>query len=138
MFKFSKNSLDVLKTVDGRLQALTYAVLANSNYDFGIPSTGGLRTAEEQNALYKKKWSQLDGYNKKSYHQTGKAIDIFIITDGLADYKSIDKYRHVAFLFKKYFKLFKSLGIFPENSSITWGGDWRKFKDLPHFQINNA
>ena len=63
-YKFSKRSKDTLKTVDGRLQALVYAVLDNSPYDFGIPSTGGIRTAEEQNELFKKGWSKLDGYNK--------------------------------------------------------------------------
>jgi peptidoglycan L-alanyl-D-glutamate endopeptidase CwlK len=77
-YKFSKKSLDTLKTVDGRLQALAHVVLANSEHDFGIPSTGGLRTSEEQNKLYKKGWSKLDGYNKKSYHQSGLAIDIAV------------------------------------------------------------
>lgn len=137
MFKFGKTSLRTLKTVDGRVQALTYAVLDNSPYDFGIPKTGGRRTASSQNALFKKNWSQLDGYNKRSYHQSGFAIDIFLLKDGKADYSCVDKYKEVAELFKTYFELLKDIGVFPNDSYIRWGGDWKNFVDIPHFEIRN-
>jgi len=137
MYKFSKRSISVLDTVDGRLQALAYAVLDNSPFDFGIPSTGGLRTPEEQNALFKKGWSKLDGYTKKSYHQSGNALDIALYDEHGLCYKCKDKYGEVAELFKTYFELLKDIGVFPKESTITWGGNWQNFTDLPHFQINN-
>lgn len=137
MFKFSKSSEDTLRTVDGRLQALAYAVLSNSDHDFGIPATGGLRKAEEQYELFKKGWSKLDGYNKESYHQSGNALDIFLYDEHGLCYDCKDKYKDISKLFKSYFDLFKDIGIFPNDATITWGGDWENFLDLPHFQINN-
>jgi peptidoglycan L-alanyl-D-glutamate endopeptidase CwlK len=150
MYKFSKTSLDTLSTVYGPLQALVHSVLSNSPYDFGIPNTGGKRTAEEQNVLYKKGWSKLDGYKKKSYHQSGKAVDIFLVKNGKADYESKDRYKEVADLFKKHFDILKDLGVFSSKSTITWGGDWNgngvpiwedpneNFIDIPHFEIRNV
>jgi len=29
----------------------------------------------------------------------------------------------------------KEEGLFKENEKFEWGGDWIRFKDLPHFQI---
>ena len=40
------------------------------------------RSAEEQKMLYKKGLSQLDGYKKVSKHQSGKAIDIYLVRGG--------------------------------------------------------
>lgn len=36
-----------------------------------------LRSAEEQNRLYREGKSKCDGYNKKSRHQNAKAVDIY-------------------------------------------------------------
>lgn len=63
-FKFSAASANRLQTVDVRLQAIANYALEISKVDFGIPSNGGLRTAEEQNALFHGGKSQLDGYKK--------------------------------------------------------------------------
>jgi len=40
------------------------------------------RSAQEQKRLYKKGLSKLDGYKKKSKHQFGKAIDIYLVNRG--------------------------------------------------------
>jgi len=135
MYKFNDDSIKVINTIDSRLGALVHCVLANSKYEFRIPSTGGLRTSEEQNELFNKGWSKLDGYNKKSYHQSGYAIDIALYDDHGLCYKCKHKYENIASSFKTYFDIFKNLGIFPENSKIIWGGDWKNFIDLPHFEI---
>ena len=50
----------------------------------GIPGTGGKRTAEEQNGLYKLGKSKADGYKRKSYHQSGNAFDIYGYVNGKA------------------------------------------------------
>lgn len=146
-YNFSNKSLEILKTVDPRLQALVHSVLANSKYDFGIPETGGKRSAEMQNQLFKKKYSKLDGYVKKSFHQSGHAIDIFIHDEHGVCYEFIDKYEEISKIFIKNFKIMRHIGIFPEYSYIRWGGDWNRneirvdkdpnesFLDIPHFEI---
>lgn len=148
-FKFSKKSLDTLSTVDGRLQALVHAVMKHTPYDFGIPSTGGKRTASEQKELFDKGWSKLDGYNKKSFHQSGLAIDIALYDEHGLCYKCLDKYEEMYGLFKTYFELLKDIGVFPKDSYIRWGFDWDRdnirgdkdddenFYDAPHFELRN-
>ena len=84
MYKLSKRSLSRLSGVEPLLIAIVVDSIKDSPYDFGIPQYGGLRTSEDQNYLYRRGVSQRDGYNKKSYHQSGKAFDIYGFVDGKA------------------------------------------------------
>ena len=127
MYKLSNRSLSNISEIEDILIMIIQEGIKNSPYDFGIPSTGGFRTAEEQYLLFQKGASKCDGYEKKSYHQTGKAFDIYAYVDGKATWEA--KYyepiaRHLQSIAKDKF------GI-----ELTWGGDWKKFVDMPHFQI---
>jgi D-alanyl-D-alanine dipeptidase len=56
-----------------------------------------LRDAETQKRFYQQGKSKCDGYNRRSAHQTGKAIDIYIVDDGqisgrMADYQKLHDY----------------------------------------------
>jgi len=139
-FKLSKKSKERLETVETPLQELVKRVLKKSEHDFGIPPYGGKRTDQEQNNLFhqKPKVTMLDGFKKKSYHQSGWAVDIFIYDEHGACWDCIFKYEHVADLMKKEFDLMKAEGLFKESQKLEWGGDWsgwRLPKDYPHFQI---
>ena len=50
-FKLSANSLKHLVGIDARLIELVKEAIKVSSIDFGIPSTGGLRTSTEQRAF---------------------------------------------------------------------------------------
>lgn len=139
-YKLSKNSKKNIEGVEAPLKQLTIRVLEKSEHDFGIPRDGGKRTAQEQNNLYHKrpKVTTLDGFKKKSYHQSGWAVDIFIYDEHGACWDCIFKYEYVADLMKKEFDLMKEEGLFDEDQFLEWGGDWNGWrlpKDYPHFQI---
>ena len=129
MYKLSKRSLKRLDKVNPLLIAILVDGIKDSPYDFGIPLFGGYRTAEEQNALYNKKprVTYKDGYQNMSYHQTGNAFDIYAYVDGKATWN------------KKYYepiaRHLQEIAMNRYGINLTWGGDWVKFKDLPHFQI---
>ncbi len=127
MYKLSKRSYERLNGIDAILIAIVTEAIKESPYDFGIPKLGGMRTAEEQNILFAKKRSKCDGYTKKSYHQSGKAFDIFAYVDGGASW---DK-EYLEPIAKHIVK------VAHENFDINleWGGNWINFKDMPHFQI---
>ena len=112
--------------------------MAKSDIDFGIPKYGGFRSAQEQNNLFQKrpKVTQLDGFKSISYHQSGKAFDIFVYDEHGACWDCRDKYISLSKLFKAEYILMQEENIFTQDEKFTWGGDWTKFKDLPHFQIN--
>lgn len=137
-YRLSRNSKKNLKGVRSEIIQLVERVLKKSPHDFGIPSNGGKRTAEEQNALYHlvPRVTWLDGYSKKSYHQSGNAVDIFIYDEHGACWDCTDKYHEVADLMKIEFDLMKCEGCFSENEIFRWGGDWKQ-RDLPHFEVKN-
>jgi peptidoglycan L-alanyl-D-glutamate endopeptidase CwlK len=94
--------------------------------DFGIPSTGGLRTAEEQFELFKDRKSKADGVVKVSKHQLGRAIDFYAYVDGAASW---DK-NHLTLVAHSFMQAATELKI-----KIVWGGLWSNFIDLPHIQL---
>ena len=87
MFRFSKRSKGLLSGIDSRLADLMEDALAVSPIDFGIPNHGGIRTAEEQAALFKAGRSERDGVIKLSKHQSGKAVDIYAYVNGKATWR---------------------------------------------------
>ena len=126
-YKLSKRSLGRLKGVEPLLIAIAVDGIKDSPYDFGIPQHGGLRTASEQNLLYKQKLSKADGYKKKSYHQTGRAFDIYGYVDGKATWN-----KHILTSIARHLQ---SIALEKYKVTLEWGGDWNSFQDLPHFQI---
>lgn len=126
-FQFSESSKNRLATVDPRLQEIAELALTLTKVDFGIPASGGLRTEEEQNKLYHNGKSQLDGYKKKSYHQTGKALDVYAFVDGRASW---DEY-HLSQVATAMLAAASQLGY-----KLEWGGHWPNFVDMPHFQLS--
>lgn len=136
-FKFSRNSKKNIKGCKESVIELANRVIVKSPYDFGIPQYGGLRTAQEQNNLFHRvpKVTQLDGFRRKSYHQSGWAFDIFIYHDGKACWDCIDFYKAVWEEIEKEFYKMKEEGKFDKDQFIEWGGNWKRFKDYPHFQI---
>jgi len=88
--------------------------------------THGLRTIDEQNALYAKGRTAPGPIVTKakggtSYHNYGLAIDYCLVKDGKAVWVVNEDWRAVASEAKK-------LGF-------EWGGDWKSFRDYPHLQM---
>ena len=60
MFKLGANSLKNREGIDERLIEITDLAISLSNVDFGIPSTGGLRTLDDQVKLFTEGKSKCD------------------------------------------------------------------------------
>jgi peptidoglycan L-alanyl-D-glutamate endopeptidase CwlK len=112
--------------------------LIDRSYALGIPIvvTQGLRTFAEQNALYEQGRSKpgaivTNARGGYSNHNFGVAIDFALLTnDGRAvswDTK-LDGNRNGKADWNEVVTLAKALGF-------TWGGDWKTFLDLPHFEM---
>lgn len=129
MYKLSKRSLSRLKNVEPILIAIIVEAIKESPFDFGIPRHGGFRTASEQYLLYKQvpKVTNIDGINRKSYHQTGRAFDIFAYVDGKATWDP--KY------YEPIARHLQKIALEKYNVILEWGGDFKSFVDMPHFQI---
>ena len=134
MYRFSRTSEKRLMYLHTNLQKFFIELLKISPYDFSISQ--GVRSAEEQNKLYQqgrttsgKIITNCDGYKIKSKHQIredglGHAGDIAVLIDGKAIWE------------EKYYKEVARAGrVLMQKYNIEWGGDWEKFKDLPHFEF---
>jgi peptidoglycan L-alanyl-D-glutamate endopeptidase CwlK len=127
MYKLSSRSRSRLDGINPVLIEIVEEAIKDSPFDFGIPQSGGLRTAEDQNKLFNQNVSKCDGYDKKSYHQSGNAFDIYAYVNGRASWET----KHLKPIAEHILKVADECF----NIQLTWGGNWVNFKDLPHFQI---
>lgn len=127
-FKLGKNSINNLAGVDGRLIAIADLAIELTNIDFGVPSTGGLRTEADQAKLFADGVSKADGVNNKSYHQSGKALDVYAYVDGEASWDKL----HLAIIASAMLQASAQLGY-----KLKWGGLWKSWQDYPHFEIKD-
>ena len=128
MYFFSSTSATMLMSLQPPLQQVLQDAIAITPVDFGIVyDTGGFRTAEDQNRLYRSGKSSLDGYNKKSYHQTGWAVDVFAYANGKAIWDGREMFEVIATIME--------VGMI-HGLVMEWGGLWEgKSRDTPHIQV---
>lgn len=139
MAKFSKRSLTSLVGVHPDLVRLMLASIEDTPIDFTI--TEGVRTAEKQRQYYNQGRTtkgiivtNLDGIKKKSNHQIkadgyGHAIDLYPFHSGSVQVNDNKSLKVISDHIKKKAKEL--------NIAITWGGDWTKPYDPPHFELKN-
>lgn len=73
MNKIGSRSRKSISGITPELALVIGMALARGRVDMTFIS--GFRTAEEQNKLFKDKKSKCDGYIKRSFHQSGRAVD---------------------------------------------------------------
>lgn len=117
-FILGKRSTDNLAGVHPQLVAVVKRALELSPVDFTVVE--GLRTKERQAELMKQGFTR----TLKSRHIIGEAVDIVPLP---VDWNNQKPFGLVAEAMKK---AAEELGV-----KITWGGDWKSFVDLPHYQI---
>lgn len=124
-FKFGTKSRERISTVNPLLQELAFKTIEISPYDISITRTAGLRTAEMQKELFDQKRSKCDGVKRKSFHQTGDAIDFVPYIDGGVTWKNETAFLEIA---KAAFKAWDNIDD-KQGYHLHWGGYWGA-KDL--------
>jgi peptidoglycan L-alanyl-D-glutamate endopeptidase CwlK len=119
---------------DSKLQLLFTEAIKESPYTFKI--TCGLRTVAEQQSLYAigrskagKIVTMIDGIKKKSKHNYNPslAVDIAIIDE---NNKLTWQEKYYIIVSNHVKEVAKNLKI-----NIKWGGDFKSFKDYPHYEL---
>ena len=119
-FKFSKRSLDRLEEVHPDLVNVVHRALTKTVVDFGV--TEGIRTLVRQKALVAAGASM----TMRSRHLTGHAVDLVAYVG--------PQVRWDWPLYTKIAEAMKAAAA-ELNIPLEWGGDWKSFKDGPHFQL---
>jgi peptidoglycan L-alanyl-D-glutamate endopeptidase CwlK len=122
-YKFSKKSLERLRTCHDDLQLLCHAILE----DMDISVLCGHRTKEEQEEAFKAGNSRLQFPKSKHNSKPSLAVDIAPVKNGKIDWNDIK-------LFEKMCKLVEQkaekMGI-----DIRLGRDFKTLKDYPHIEL---
>ncbi|MGU3475639.1 M15 family metallopeptidase [Methylobacterium sp. D48H] len=86
----------------------------------------GLRTLERQREMVRRGWSK----TMDSEHLKGRAVDVR--ADGDPAVGALDR--------KKYEEINRAMRQASDEAGVPveWGGDWKRFKDVPHFQFPKA
>jgi peptidoglycan L-alanyl-D-glutamate endopeptidase CwlK len=119
-WRFSHRSEARMVGVHPDLVRIARRALELSPVDFGI--TEGMRTLERQKQLVAAGASK----TMKSRHLTGHALDVvaYVGSDVRWDWP----------LYTTISKAFKQAAI-DLKLHVEWGGDWRSFRDGPHYQL---
>ncbi len=135
-FNYSVSSTNNMKGVHPELVIIFTEAIKVSPIDFGIPKDGGLRTQGEQNILFQKGLSKLDGFDKKSNHQSGNALDFYAYINGKASWNHIHLTMVASTIMATAKRLLKEGKI---SIKIKWGGafgsDCFHGWDYPHIEI---
>ena len=123
MFTLSPRSYKRLEGVHPDLVRVVERAIAITEVDFVVLE--GLRTKERQVELVKAGASR----TMNSRHITGHAVDLgaWVNKEVRWDWPL---YAKIATAMKK--------AATEQNVPIVWGGDWRTFKDGPHFELNRS
>lgn len=117
------NKIDLLKP---KVRNLAYELISECEKEgIEIKIVQTLRTIKEQDALYAQGRTKAGNIVTKakggySFHNFGVAFDVCPVVNKKLEWN--DK------------KLFKKIGAIGASLGLEWGGAWKTFKDLPHFQ----
>lgn len=119
-FKLGKRSKKRLAKIHPDLQKVVKRAIKDTEIDFTVLE--GLRTKARQKKLFEAGASK----TMKSRHLTGHAVDLGAYVD-----------RSVRWDWPLYYKIADAVkaAAQAEGIPIEWGGDWRSFKDGPHWQL---
>lgn len=119
-YALSKKSLDRLSGVHYDLVEVVKRAIEITEVDFTVLE--GVRSKARQERLVKAGASQ----TMRSRHLTGHAVDLGAYVGG-----------QVRWDWPLYYKIADAVkkAAAELNVPIEWGGDWKTFKDGPHFQL---
>lgn len=125
-FILSQRSLGRLTGVHPDLVRVVKTAIKLSTVDFLVGE--GLRSIARQKQLV----AQGASTTMNSRHLTGHAVDLLALldTDGDGD-------KEVSWHWPSYYRIAEAMKLAAkaEKVPLEWGGDWRTFKDGPHFQL---
>lgn len=95
------------------------------------------RTNAEQDRLFNQRPKVTNARGGQSIHNYGLAFDIVLLYDNNGD----GKFEQASWDMKRDFDKdgkadFMEIVAYFKSKGWTWGGDWKKFKDNPHFEMN--
>ena len=123
MYQLTERCLERLKDIHPDLVKIVERAIQLTNVEFKVGE--GLRTLARQNELMKQGATQ----TLNSRHLTGHAVDLHAYPNGTLSWD-----------WKYYYQIEEAMKQAASElglaSALEWGGDWKSFKDGPHWQLS--
>lgn len=132
-YRFSRRSTEQLQSCDPDLILLFNEALADSNCPSDMTILEGHRGEARQNQMVAEGKSQLRWPKSRHNSFPSMAVDVAPYVGGGVSW-SWPHYYPMAEHIKGTWARLKAEGKVA--GELEWGGDWRSFKDGPHWQIN--
>lgn len=129
MRQWDERSLRNLQGIHPDLRRVMDRALQEAPFAFIV--TEGLRTPKRQQELVRIGASR----TLNSRHITGHAVDLVPFVDLDKDGKVETEEMYSWPLYHKLAPVIKAAAA-KEGVSIVWGGDWKSFRDGPHWELN--
>lgn len=131
-FALSRRSEARLVGVHPDLVAVVRRAIQITPVDFGVLE--GLRTPDRQRQLFQEGHSQ----TLNSRHLTGHAVDLcaWVPNERTGKHEVSWETRHYHKIARAMFDASGWIGpAYHNGTEVRWGGHWRTFKDLTHFEL---
>ena len=122
MYKYSKKSRKELNSCDYRLIEIFEEVI--KIYDCSILQ--GYRSNEQQQKEFEEGDSQLQAGESTHNTKPSRGVDVAPYP---IDWGNTDRFAELAGIVKGIAHM--------KGYKITWGGDWKSLRDMPHFQVED-
>lgn len=123
-YKLSAISMKRLDTCHPDIQIVVLKAIEISPIDFGVAC--GERNKKDQNKAFDEKKSRIKWPNGKHNKSPSLAVDLYAYVDSQASWNE----SHLSMLAGVILSVANNLGI-----NLKWGGHWKKFIDMPHYEI---
>ena len=121
-FKLSSRSKDRLIGVHPDLVKVVERAITITLFDFSVVE--GVRSLKKQLEYFRKGKSM----TMHSRHLTGHAVDLAPWVNGTINWEDDAAWEGIADAMKS--------SAYDLNVKLTWGGDWQRFVDRPHFELS--
>lgn len=119
----------VIAKLHPSIQPMAWQVISDA-WNEGIPLvvTSTLRSMEEQQALYDQGRTKpgaivTNALPGSSWHNYGLAFDVAVLKDGSPSWPTDNQ-------------VWSRVGAIGKKVGLSWGGDWSKIPDRPHFEFH--
>ena len=122
----AKSAQKLTKVHSELARRVTAAIIDLESQGRDVRVVQGFRTYAEQNALFAQGRTEpgeivTKARGGQSNHNFGLAIDLCPFVNGDPDWNDSQGFR--------------AIGVAGKKQGLEWGGDWKKFRDMPHLEL---
>ena len=124
-----------LSTCHPLLQVLANRLIARADLPCDLTIVCGHRDRQAQNDAFRNGFSKSRWPTSKHNSMPSHAFDFAPLTEGKIDWADDAAWQKTGPLFEEEWACMQVEGLVPAGVTLSWGGRWTSFRDLPHVEL---